>query len=68
MQSVALLSPIKTAHIISHTAQISCAEPDRATVTLWTKHCSCMLEWYANGALLQTLLALVTFVLVQISR
>jgi hypothetical protein len=33
-----------------------------------SKHCSCMAEWYLNGAVIQTLVAVLAYLLMNVSR
>lgn len=48
--------------------QLTCAGPDPALVEVVTKHCSCMVEWYSYGGIIQTLLAFLAYLLMNVSR
>lgn len=48
--------------------QLTCAGPDPALVEVVTKHCSCMVEWYSYGGVIQTLLACLAYLLMNVSR
>jgi len=50
------------------TCEITCSGPDRPLLSAVTKSCACMAEWYLNGWMLQTALAVGVFLLANISR
>eukprot|EP01034_Spumella_vulgaris_P022699 gene22699-28850_t len=50
------------------TCELECAGPDESLLYLATKNCSCMAEWYFNGYVLQISIAIIAYVLMNVSR
>lgn len=48
--------------------EVTCAGPDLLVVDNAAKDCSCMVEWYWNGMLLQLSFAFIIYLIVNISR
>lgn len=48
--------------------RVTCDGPNEEVLTIATKHCSCMLEWFWNGHMLQLVLAVLIFMLLNLSR